>query len=69
MDSFDVFLFDCDGVLFRGSSAIPGAAEALLALNAAGKRCFFVTNNATKSREDNAVKLRCGTTKRVLMID
>lgn len=56
----EVFLFDCDGVLFRGSAAIPGAVETLQRLAELGKRCYFVTNNATKSREDNAIKLRSG---------
>jgi 4-nitrophenyl phosphatase len=55
--AFDVFLFDCDGVLFRGSSVIEGAPEVVRRLGEMGKRVFFVTNNATKSREDNVGKL------------
>ncbi len=64
MDGFDVssievFLFDCDGVLFRGSSVIAGVPEVLdLLQHKHGKRVYYVTNNATKSREDNAKKLR-----------
>lgn len=56
--AFDVVMFDCDGVLFRGSEPVAGCAETLARLEQLGKRVFFVTNNATKSREDNAVKLR-----------
>ena len=51
------FLFDCDGVLFRGSEVVPGAPEVLARLRSNQKRLFFVTNNATKSRADNVAKL------------
>ena len=44
------FLFDCDGVLWRGDQLLPGAAETLQMLRRHGKRTVFVTNNATKSR-------------------
>ena len=47
----DVFIFDCDGVIWKGDSIIPGVPEVLDKLRAAGKRCFFVTNNSTKSRK------------------
>lgn len=55
--SVDVFMFDCDGVLFQGSTVIPNVPETLSLLRKHGKRIFFVTNNATKSRADNAKKL------------
>ncbi len=29
MDSFDVVLADCDGVLWKGSDEIPGSAETI----------------------------------------
>jgi len=51
LKGIDIFIFDCDGVIWRGDSAIPGAAATLDKLRAAGKKCFFVTNNSTKSRE------------------
>lgn len=47
---FDAFILDCDGVLWRGESPIPGSREAVRALKAAGKAVIFVTNNATLSR-------------------
>ncbi len=56
-NDIDVFLFDCDGVLFRGSAVIAGAPEAVSRLGEMGKKVFFVTNNATKSRQDNVAKL------------
>jgi len=46
----DVFIFDCDGVIWRGDSLIDGVPETLAMLRDAGKRLFFVTNNSTKSR-------------------
>lgn len=47
----DVFIFDCDGVIWRGDSLIDGVEETLGKLKALGKRMFFVTNNSTKSRK------------------
>lgn len=54
----DTLLFDCDGVLWRGETAVPGAPEALTALRARGKRLGFITNNSSKTREAYAEKLR-----------
>lgn len=50
LDGVDVFIFDCDGVIWRGDSLIPGIPETLEKLRALGKKMFFVTNNSTKSR-------------------
>jgi len=50
LDGVDVFIFDCDGVIWRGDSLIDGIPETLAKLRAAGKKMFFVTNNSTKSR-------------------
>ncbi|KAI2502552.1 haloacid dehalogenase-like hydrolase [Fragilaria crotonensis] len=50
LDKTDVFIFDCDGVIWRGDSVIPGIPETLAKLRALGKKMFFVTNNSTKSR-------------------
>jgi 4-nitrophenyl phosphatase len=44
------FLFDLDGVIYRDRDPMPGAAEAVAALRAAGHRILFATNNATRSR-------------------
>ncbi|KAF2095738.1 2-phosphoglycolate phosphatase [Rhizodiscina lignyota] len=52
IDKFDVFLFDCDGVLWSGEYLFPGTAETIEMLRAKGKQLVFVTNNSTKSRAD-----------------
>eukprot|EP00181_Compsopogon_caeruleus_P002514 CAMPEP_0184686996 /NCGR_PEP_ID=MMETSP0312-20130426/24793_1 /TAXON_ID=31354 /ORGANISM="Compsopogon coeruleus, Strain SAG 36.94" /LENGTH=298 /DNA_ID=CAMNT_0027142657 /DNA_START=173 /DNA_END=1069 /DNA_ORIENTATION=- len=50
LDSTEMFIFDCDGVIWRGDSVIEGVPETLDHLRAMGKTLFFVTNNSTKSR-------------------
>jgi phosphoglycolate/pyridoxal phosphate phosphatase family enzyme len=51
LSKVDVFIFDCDGVIWRGDSVIDGIPETLEKLRALGKKMFFVTNNSTKSRK------------------
>ncbi len=48
-DRYDAFLFDLDGVLYRGQEAIPGAAGAVDAIRHLGKRVAFVTNNSART--------------------
>jgi phosphoglycolate phosphatase len=64
LSAYDNVVFDCDGVLWHGPSAIPGAAACLAALAAAGKRCFFITNNSGSPRDVIAAKIEtlCGYT-------
>ncbi|XP_043959049.1 glycerol-3-phosphate phosphatase [Gambusia affinis] len=57
LDSVDNVLFDCDGVIWRGDQAIPGAARVISLLKQRGKKVFFVTNNSTKTRKMYADKL------------
>jgi phosphoglycolate/pyridoxal phosphate phosphatase family enzyme len=52
-----VYVFDLDGVLYRGESAVPGAAEALSALRARGAALFFLTNNSSQPRQVYVEKL------------
>lgn len=47
-----------DGVVYRGHTPIPGAAQALAALRARGVRVSFITNNATRSRRQLQARLR-----------
>ena len=47
----DVFIFDCDGVIWKGDALIAGVPAVLDQLRALGKTIFFVTNNSTKSRK------------------
>lgn len=56
-DGFDGFLFDLDGVVWRGEEAIPGAAQTIAKLRERSKRVVFVTNNASRSPRQYAVKL------------
>lgn len=50
LDKTNIFIFDCDGVIWRGDSVIERASETIDHLRSIGKRVFFVTNNSTKSR-------------------
>jgi phosphoglycolate phosphatase len=45
------FIFDCDGVLWRGETLLEGVQETLHMLRRMGKHVIFVTNNSTKSRK------------------
>lgn len=54
----DTIILDCDGVLWRGAKAIPGASTAVSHLRALGKRLFFLTNNSTKDRQSLVEKFR-----------
>ncbi|WVZ86217.1 hypothetical protein U9M48_033036 [Paspalum notatum var. saurae] len=45
IDSVETFIFDCDGVIWKGDKLIDG-----------GKRLVFVTNNSTKSRKQYGKK-------------
>lgn len=51
LDSVDSVLFDCDGVIWRGDQAVPGAPRVITLLKERGKRVFYVTNNSTKTRK------------------
>ena len=48
---------DLDGVLYRGSSPVPGSDEALRRLHEEGLRVIYVTNNSTRSPEASAQKI------------
>lgn len=56
-DRFDAFLFDLDGVVWRGEEAIPGTARTIARLRDENKRVVFITNNASRSPRQYAVKL------------
>lgn len=57
LSSLECVIFDCDGVLYRGKTALPEATTALSILRGAGLRLLFITNNATVSRASLASKL------------
>ena len=50
-DSYDAFLLDLDGVLYRGDRPIARAPEAVEGLRSLGKRLAFVTNNSSRTPE------------------
>lgn len=53
IDSYDTFLFDCDGVLWKNDhvTPIPGIPEAIKRLQSLGKTMIFITNNSMFSRQ------------------
>lgn len=57
-EPFDGYVFDLDGTLYVGDEAIPGAAEAVAGLRAAGARTAFLTNKPLELPADYARKLR-----------
>ena len=57
IDSVETFIFDCDGVIWKGDSLIEGVPETLEMLRSKGKRLVFVTNNSTKSRKQYGKKV------------
>jgi 4-nitrophenyl phosphatase len=48
---------DMDGVLYRGDQPLPGAIETLNALRQRGVKIAFITNNASRHREELAAKV------------
>ena len=50
LDKTKTFIFDCDGVIWKGDSLIDGVPETIDMLKSMGKQLFFITNNSTKSR-------------------
>ena len=57
-DGYDGFLIDLDGVVWLGHELIEGSAEALAALEAAGKPVSFVTNSPRVTPAEQARILR-----------
>ncbi len=48
---------DLDGVVYRGDTAVPGAAVALKRLAERGVELYFVTNNSTRDADAAAAKI------------
>jgi glycerol-1-phosphatase len=57
-DEFDGLLVDLDGVVWVGRELVPGSAEALRELLAAGMEVVFVTNNPGKPAAAYVERLR-----------
>lgn len=54
LERYEGFLFDAYGVLVGDDAALPGAAETLARINAAGKPWFVLTNSASRLPETAA---------------
>lgn len=48
---------DMDGVLYRGDHPLPGAVDTLNTLRSRGVRVAFLTNNASRHREELAARM------------
>ena len=57
MTRYKGYLIDLDGTMYAGTQVIPGAAEFIDRLNAAGLPYLFVTNNSSRTPEQVAEKL------------
>jgi NagD protein len=53
----DGFIFDLDGTVYLGETAIPGAAETIATLRAQNRRVLFVSNKPLQPRAAYAHKL------------
>ncbi|XP_060068256.1 uncharacterized protein LOC132548408 [Ylistrum balloti] len=51
LNDVDNFVFDCDGVLWDGLTAIDGSSETLKRLKNLGKKVYYITNNSTNTRK------------------
>ena len=58
LTDYAAYVFDMDGTLVLHDRAIPGAAEALRALKAAGKHVLTVTNNSSLGQHALAERFR-----------
>ncbi|HVM12475.1 MAG TPA: HAD family hydrolase, partial [Actinomycetota bacterium] len=50
-DRYEGFLFDLDGVVYRGDEPIPGAAPTIATLRDLGRGLVFATNNSARTPE------------------
>ncbi|MHA1791564.1 MAG: HAD-IIA family hydrolase [Promethearchaeota archaeon] len=53
-----VWIFDMDGVIYKGNEMIPGADEIIQLLREHHKTVLFLTNNSTRTREQYVSKLK-----------
>jgi NagD protein len=51
------YVFDCDGTVYLGEDALPGAVEAIATLRSSGARTLFLTNNPTELQAYYAERL------------
>jgi len=58
VSGFDLVLLDLDGVVYLGDAPVPGAVEALRRVRDRGVAVHFVTNNARRTADEVAERLR-----------
>lgn len=52
-----LFVFDLDGVIYRGNTLLPGVKQTLVTLERKGEKICFLSNNSTLSRRGYRKKL------------
>uniref|UniRef100_A0A1L8DZA8 Putative pyridoxal phosphate phosphatase n=1 Tax=Nyssomyia neivai TaxID=330878 RepID=A0A1L8DZA8_9DIPT len=57
LDSFDVMMTDCDGVIWNLLGSIPDTGKALNDVEAAGKKVIYVSNNSVRSDAQYEMKI------------
>ena len=57
LDEHDHLVLDCDGVVYVGADAVPGAAALVAAARARGLGLLFVTNDTTSSAAEVAARI------------
>lgn len=58
IDSFEVILTDCDGVLWLYNNIIKDSNAVINKFLEHGKKVYFITNNSTKTRDELVLKAR-----------
>ncbi|MDO8684309.1 MAG: phosphoglycolate/pyridoxal phosphate family phosphatase [Armatimonadota bacterium] len=56
-EEIKAYIFDLDGVIYRGDELQPSAAETIQTLRSQGRKVYFLTNNSTQSRRQYSDKL------------
>ena len=54
---YEAYIFDLDGTIYLGDALLPGAANLITHIRAAGRRTLFLSNNPTRTRLQYAEKL------------
>jgi len=57
LQDISAFIIDMDGVLYRGSTMVPGAAEFIAFLREQGKKFLLLTNNSSRTPVQYVEKL------------
>ncbi len=55
--AYSLYIFDLDGTLYRGDQVLPHAVETLAELRRRGSLIRYLTNNSSRTPEDQAEKL------------